>query len=540
MPDGWTHSQIDDIAVIQVGRDLVENRYSEAQINKHQYPVGSNTVENPGLYGFYGFPEYSGNSVAVVSRGKREIPDAVVIDRKNKSKGEPMKDNQLTFDTQDEFNRRKNAEQIIRLLTSEVSVSPLVIDGEWGSGKTVFTKKLINLMEKKHTDYLPVYVDAFKADHADNPLMTLLAEVAKTFPKKDQENLIKKSIPAVRFALKTGSKALVSWLLRQDSATLVDGYEKEVKEASDELINLSVEKLLREHIQAEESIETLRTALKEVSKDKNLILFVDELDRCRPNFSVSMLEVIKHIFDVEGIQFVLVTNTWQLQASINHCYGVGLDAARYLNKFIRFRFVLPDTHGEYYYQQNVAESHALNLLNKSRVLEQTILRSNENTITKDLYLRIITSNYMTLREVETFTNYLEIYHTLSGNGSGLNKKAAVGAAMSAIIGVYIYMKESSKIKEILLGEIDTELLCSILGFNDYMLTEADMHSNLNLLTKTLIHVFSSCDKKRKKYPEEAFHQYKSRLFSFSGEFDNTDRVAMLLKLPIMSMTFEPK
>jgi type I restriction enzyme, S subunit len=58
-----------DIANIQVGRDLKENSFSEVETSTHCYPVYSNTVVNRGLYGFYDFEEYSGNSLTVVGRG---------------------------------------------------------------------------------------------------------------------------------------------------------------------------------------------------------------------------------------------------------------------------------------------------------------------------------------------------------------------------------------------------------------------------------------------------------------------------------------
>lgn len=69
VPEGWSKCQIGEISLIQVGRDLNEERYSETRSEKYKYPVYSNTVENRGLYGFYDYPEYPGNSVTVVGRG---------------------------------------------------------------------------------------------------------------------------------------------------------------------------------------------------------------------------------------------------------------------------------------------------------------------------------------------------------------------------------------------------------------------------------------------------------------------------------------
>ena len=46
-----------------------------------------------------------------------------------------------TFDTHDEFNRKPIAENIIKLLTLPIDLSPMVIDGGWGTGKTEFCQK---------------------------------------------------------------------------------------------------------------------------------------------------------------------------------------------------------------------------------------------------------------------------------------------------------------------------------------------------------------------------------------------------------------
>lgn len=69
VPEGWRESLIGDIANIQVGRDLKEGCFSETRNDNYMYPVYSNTVACRGLYGYYNFPEYNGNSVTIVGRG---------------------------------------------------------------------------------------------------------------------------------------------------------------------------------------------------------------------------------------------------------------------------------------------------------------------------------------------------------------------------------------------------------------------------------------------------------------------------------------
>lgn len=69
IPGGWREAKIREVAKIDVGRDLVEERFARTISNTHRFPIYSNTVEQHGHYGFYDFPEYSAESVTVVGRG---------------------------------------------------------------------------------------------------------------------------------------------------------------------------------------------------------------------------------------------------------------------------------------------------------------------------------------------------------------------------------------------------------------------------------------------------------------------------------------
>lgn len=319
-------------------------------------------------------------------------------------------DTQLTFEARDEFNRKSIAEKVIKLLRSDITVSPLVIDGSWGLGKTEFCQKLFSLMSTEETHHL-IYIDAFKADHADEPLLTVLAKVLEVLPsKEEQQGLIQKAIPALRYGLKTGGKALVAHILRQDTDSFIDGFDEEVRQVADKAIDASVESLLKDHVEAENSLQTLQQALKSIAKQKPIVLFLDELDRCRPNFSILMLETIKHTFDVEGVQFVLITNTNQLKASINHCYGPTIDAQRYLDKFIKFSFTLPHTTNENRHDVTMASvAHYKNLIAKNERLKGLGLDQDADL---GLVEQVIKTNNISLREVETLVRHIEIYQTL--------------------------------------------------------------------------------------------------------------------------------
>lgn len=68
---------------------------------------------------------------------------------------------------------------------------------------------------------------------------------------------------------------------------------------------------------------------------------VDELDRCRPDYAISYLETIKHIFDVKGAVFLLAADRRQLENSAKTAFGLDLDFEEYYRKFIHREITLP-------------------------------------------------------------------------------------------------------------------------------------------------------------------------------------------------------
>ena len=87
--------------------------------------------------------------------------------------------------------------------------------------------------------------------------------------------------------------------------------------------------------------------LQKIATDKKpLIIVVDELDRCRPDYALSVLEIVKHFFNVKNVHFVLGVNLRALENSVEARYGTGIDANNYLKKFIHIKTSFPDKLGE--------------------------------------------------------------------------------------------------------------------------------------------------------------------------------------------------
>ena len=448
-----------------------------------------------------------------------------------------------TFDTQDEFKRKPIAENIIRLLTSPIDLSPMVIDGGWGTGKTEFCQKLIRLMQEQYSNYQPVYIDAFRSDHSGEPLLALLAEIIKTCtpPKDSDEKLIeehkdriRKITKAAGFLMKTVAKAAVGHVLKQNTDDLAeelqqimnndqeaDSLAETVTDAAATIashtIDATVEALLKEQIEAEKNLETLKACLKELATDKPIILFIDELDRCRPDYAVDMLEVIKHVFDVKNVKVVLVTNTKQLRAAINHRYGVEVDAQKYLDKFLKYSFALPEVIGgtnylvRKYYLVTIIYFHKL-------IRSSPMFNQFKDSIYNEYNIYFISDmmerNNISLRETERFVHHLEIYLTLRGE---LNKERRIEYNLLIILGVFIFCFYPSLINDIYKERMDAKDIAQLFNIQSWpsMPEDRKRFNCADLMAVMLIRHSNLSDKRfiaNIRYDEEYWQFHMDRMF----------------------------
>ena len=95
-----------------------------------------------------------------------------------------------------------------------------------------------------------------------------------------------------------------------------------------------------------QTIEKVRRKLQEIAKERTIVLFVDELDRCIPQYAIKVLERLHHIFyGLENIVVVLAIDRGQLEHSVEEMFGIkkdesSIDIEKYLKKFIDFSMVL--------------------------------------------------------------------------------------------------------------------------------------------------------------------------------------------------------
>ena len=233
--------------------------------------------------------------------------------------------------------------KFIRLLDSIKSNFSIAIDNDWGTGKTFFVKqvkmildaynehsydyelsnleRIKNVIDIKNIDlHLAVYYNAWENDNQKSPLLSLIYEiikVAKIDTNKTDISINKEKI------IKDGLSAIVKHFSGIDIKELLKCVETEAKD---------IFKEIKGQKSTKEQVDNILNNLL-LEHGERLVIFIDELDRCRPTFAVELLEQIKHYFDNDKITFVFSTNIKQLQYTIKKYYGEAFEAKRYLDKF---------------------------------------------------------------------------------------------------------------------------------------------------------------------------------------------------------------
>ncbi|MGR0304857.1 KAP family P-loop NTPase fold protein [Acinetobacter beijerinckii] len=235
----------------------------------------------------------------------------------------------------------------------------LALDARWGEGKTWFVKHWKkHLEDEKHS---VIYLDAFANDYLDDPFLTIASEISHAFKESDEINNqdiddFNSKTASVLISLAAilpviAAKAGLYWIGLGGAGEAVQELYKNGEElydsVSDEItakVKEHIEKKIENHQIEKESVQDFKNELDQLAKklDKPLVFIIDELDRCRPDFAIRLIERIKHFFDIPKIVFILVMNKPQLIQSVHSLYGYAVETnGDYFEKFIDFTIKFP-------------------------------------------------------------------------------------------------------------------------------------------------------------------------------------------------------
>lgn len=252
----------------------------------------------------------------------------------------------------DKLDRAKYAQFLTDYLSSKKDESYVMnLNAEWGAGKTYFIKRWHHEIKD---NYPSTYIDAWKNDFSEEPLLTVISEIflalesyINKYPNTKVLKYRKGAIEKSGQFLKSATKEILKHQFKKYAGE--DAFD--IISPGIEGISGNITKgLIDSHRDKQRLIDEFKSEIKDwvnnlISESNNEIslpmyIFIDELDRCRPTYAIELLETVKHLFDIEGIVFVVATDTNQLQHSIKAVYGEGFDSSRYLYRFFERSFSL--------------------------------------------------------------------------------------------------------------------------------------------------------------------------------------------------------
>lgn len=289
----------------------------------------------------------------------------------------PTEENLILALNEDILHRNRDLVYFYELLMAQETVGAIAINGRWGSGKTFFVKQLLLLinaknpiskMEKNKKDRilcrvpfrkdnggsdenydLAIYFDAWENDNDTDPVLSIIYEITKQlgliYPFDDNCDVFKTA--ALIFEAISG----------RNINNIID--------------HLRGDNPLKKFQEQKNIEETLREFFSEILRERGnrLIIFVDELDRCKPSYAVHLLEQIKHYLCDDRITFVFSVNLIELQHTISHYYGAEFDACRYMDRFFDIRIEIPPADKSRFFDEITLNSqYALEMVSK-RVIE---------------------------------------------------------------------------------------------------------------------------------------------------------------------------
>lgn len=222
----------------------------------------------------------------------------------------------------------QNIAEIIKAANTDRSWT-FAINGAWGIGKSF----VLNMLERKlnEEECVVVKYDAWKNDFYQDPLIAILHNILDQIEKssiaKDMLNGMKNGVEAFYEILKS-----ISLIETIDEKT-----RKIYKKLTQDNKKTNKLKIAENFISFNDALEIVKKELRKITEEQKLVILVDELDRCEPDYSLTVLNRLHNLFDVSNVVVIVAVNKQQLENIIKSKYNTD----KYLEKFFDLNFNLP-------------------------------------------------------------------------------------------------------------------------------------------------------------------------------------------------------
>lgn len=247
-------------------------------------------------------------------------------------------------------------ENLTNLISSTDESLVISLEAPWGCGKTFFSNYLKSHLI--HEGNFCIYFNAWENDYSDDPFVVFLKtiqlyfstqQVANKDLEKKLERIMKAGIQIIKYSAPVLIKAITKGVL--DFEKIQEIHSESIKDEISKALTSFAEDKLSAFEKRQLGIKDLKNELagfiNSISsmpdqKRKEFVIIVDELDRCRPDFAIELLENIKHIFNIYGLKTIIALDINQMESSLKTIYGNQMDTMGYIKRFFDYRLKLPE------------------------------------------------------------------------------------------------------------------------------------------------------------------------------------------------------
>lgn len=273
----------------------------------------------------------------------------------------------------------------------------LGLSSRYGSGKTTFLRMWKNHLQSLESQKLTVVsLNAWESDYFGDPLFAIVSALVGSIEESGQDaNPIKEAAKDIGWMATAIGSQIVKKATGVDLMAVGDTAEKKRK-SRQEAKTVPMDGFAAfQHRKS--AMLKLKSALSEfITNSGEITLFlVDELDRCRPDYAISYLETIKHIFDMHGAVFILAADRHHLCNSAKTAFGRDLDFEEYYRKFVHREVNLPPMDETAY--RKIAEAYTNHFLEREG-LRRTFL--NFGQYRRDVFPDLAQTLKLTPRQIQ--------------------------------------------------------------------------------------------------------------------------------------------
>jgi hypothetical protein len=243
-------------------------------------------------------------------------------------------------------------ESFIKVEHHYVSESLVIsLNAGFGAGKSTFFKMWMDRIIKKNSlgdKSLVVEVNAWNDDYCGDPFVSLVSALIEPLNQDPNAQDLRNAARDVGWFLTGIGNQVVTKFTGIDALSAGELAEKKKMEREGyQNIPSSFFDIFKTKKSA---LRSLKDSIKKIITDNNqtILILVDELDRCRPDYAISYLETIKHVFDIHGLIFILAVDRKQLECSAKAAFGIDLNFPEYYRKFVHREVTLPKPDSEAY------------------------------------------------------------------------------------------------------------------------------------------------------------------------------------------------